>query len=71
MLYQSSVALRYVLTFPLTINHGSQDCGAAAIQHWLHVHDALFADIPFLKKVTVLHYERFVLGSSQGMHEMF
>lgn len=46
-----------------------RDCGAAAIQHWLHIHDALFADIPFLKKVTVLHYERLVLGSSQAVFD--
>ena len=42
------------------------DCGAAAIQHWLYVQETLWGDLKHLNHKVIFHYERFALGRSQG-----
>ena len=41
-------------------------CGESAIRHWLHIHEAMLLDLPFLARYTIFHFEHFVLSDSSG-----
>ena len=43
------------------------DCGARFIVHWLKIHQALLDDAKFLKSITVVQYEHFMQGDTQGV----
>ena len=41
------------------------DCGEKPLQHWLHIHNTLFADLQQIRHKVVFHFETFALGNTQ------
>ena len=75
MMTSQSTINRYLIKFHAATmrilwernNTKFHDCGEAQILRWLKIQDQLFADVPMLSHVAVVHMEHFVGGDTQGL----
>ena len=47
--------------------YGVSLCGEKIVQRWLDHHEALFTDLKSIQNYAVVHFERFLLGDTNGL----